>query len=418
MERRNSKKMLVIGLVLLFLGAGATLVVSANRAWADNFDSYTDGQLLDGTSDDGGWKGWGNAPAAAGMVTSAQFRSAPFSNQIWVVSDNVHEYDGYTSGHWVYTAWQYIPNDFTGMSYFILLSAYDDAGATNVWNVQVNFDADTNLVTSEMDSNTVPLIKGQWNQIRCDIDLDSDYLAIYYADMLIVEKTWSETYDGTGGGPMEIAAVDLWSNGASPVYYDDMSLSPAGAELTCDAGGPYSGEENQAIQFTGFASGGSEPYTWYWTFGDGGSSTVQNPTHAYTTQGTYNVSLIVTDGASSTATDIATTTITEPQPLPLLEIGTITGGFGVTTSVKNTGEADATNVVWTINLDGKLVFLGKSSTDTIATLAFAGDEQIKAGFILGFGKTNIVVSATCDEGVTAEITKSAFVLGPIVLGVK
>jgi hypothetical protein len=108
----------------------------------------------------------------------------------------------------------------------------------------------------------------------------------------------------------------------------------------------------------------------------------------------------------------------EAPSQPELEIGPITGGFGVKSSVKNTGEGDATNVNWNITLDGKLVFVGKSFTGDIATIAATGEETIKAGFILGFGKTNIVVSATCDEGKTAEATASAFVLGPFVLGVK
>jgi hypothetical protein len=124
----------------------------------------------------------------------------------------------------------------------------------------------------------------------------------------------------------------------------------------------------------------------------------------------------VTDGAAGTATDTATVTITAPQPV--LAIGAIIGGFGIKSSVKNTGEGTATNVDWTIALDGKLVFVGKSSTGNFATIAPAGNEAIKAGFILGFGKTNIVVSATCDEGVSAETTASGFVLGPFVLGVK
>ena len=44
--------------------------------------------------------------------------------------------------------------------------------------------------------------------------------------------------------------------------------------------------------------------TYQWNFGDGQTSTLQNPTHAYTTAGTYNISLIVTDpttGCSATA---------------------------------------------------------------------------------------------------------------------
>lgn len=41
------------------------------------------------------------------------------------------------------------------------------------------------------------------------------------------------------------------------------------------------------------------PTTWAWTFGDGGTSTVQNPTHTYTNAGTYDVSLTVSDGATT-----------------------------------------------------------------------------------------------------------------------
>jgi PKD repeat protein len=37
--------------------------------------------------------------------------------------------------------------------------------------------------------------------------------------------------------------------------------------------------------------------SWGWDFGDGGTSTVQNPTHTYTANGTYTVSLTVSDGS-------------------------------------------------------------------------------------------------------------------------
>ena len=41
------------------------------------------------------------------------------------------------------------------------------------------------------------------------------------------------------------------------------------------------------------------PTTWAWTFGDGGTSTIQNPTRTYTNAGTYDVSLTVSDGATT-----------------------------------------------------------------------------------------------------------------------
>ncbi len=41
------------------------------------------------------------------------------------------------------------------------------------------------------------------------------------------------------------------------------------------------------------------PTSWAWTFGDAGTSTSQNPTHVYATNGTYNVCLIATNAGGS-----------------------------------------------------------------------------------------------------------------------
>jgi PKD repeat protein len=410
------RKIWVIGTLFLFLGvSAATLGANAQTWWSDNFDSYQNGQLLDGTPDDGGWKGWGNVPAAAGMVTDAYARSAPYSDQIWLDSDNVHEYTGYTAGWWDYIAWQYIPTNFSGMTYFIMLSSYDDAGATDVYTVQVYFDSGLGVVESELAGDQLPLITEQWVQIRCSINLDADWLQIYYNNVLLSEHAWTDTVQGTGGGSLNIAAVDLFANGATPVYYDDIGFWPP-PPIVIDAGGPYSGYVNQDILFTGFFSGGVDPYTWAWDFGDGTTASVQNPTHAYTVAGNYTATLTVTDAASNTASDTATVTIFPPPPV--LEIGAITGGLGITSSVRNIGEGSATNLEWALTLDGKLILLGKSITGIAATLAPGGEEAIKSSFVLGLGKTNIQVSATCDEGVTAEATASGFVLGPFVFRVK
>ncbi|HWB63358.1 MAG TPA: PKD domain-containing protein [Chitinophagales bacterium] len=40
---------------------------------------------------------------------------------------------------------------------------------------------------------------------------------------------------------------------------------------------------------------GSAPTQWYWNFGDGGTATQQNPTHAFSTPGNHSVMLIATD---------------------------------------------------------------------------------------------------------------------------
>jgi len=56
---------------------------------------------------------------------------------------------------------------------------------------------------------------------------------------------------------------------------------------------------------TQFISTGSgvPPYSYYWTFGDGGHSTASDPSHRYTEPGTYTVTLVVTDGKGRTVSD-------------------------------------------------------------------------------------------------------------------
>jgi PKD repeat protein len=44
------------------------------------------------------------------------------------------------------------------------------------------------------------------------------------------------------------------------------------------------------------------PTSWSWNFGDGGTDNVQNPTHIFTTAGTYTVQLTVTNAAGSNST--------------------------------------------------------------------------------------------------------------------
>lgn len=325
------KKAILIGVMLLFGASVFTTTASAqnNRFyWSDNFDSYTAGSLLGGQ---GGWFPWENAPAADANVTNVQSHSPDNSVEIKGNCDMVHEWENINYGNCTFRVWSYVPADFDGSAYIILLSLY--GGSASKWDLQIHFNSATLMLEDSDSTNATPYEIAAWGEIRVEIDFVADWQKVYYNDILWLSKSW--TAGATGGGYLALDAVDLYGESGSAVYYDDVSV---------------------------------------WA--------------------------------------------QESPANPELEIGPITGGFGVKASVKNTGDADATNVVWNISLDGKLVFVGKESSGTITTLGAAGETPIKAGFILGFGKTNIVVSAVCDEGKTAEATATAFVLGPFVLGVK
>ena len=57
---------------------------------------------------------------------------------------------------------------------------------------------------------------------------------------------------------------------------------------------------NKPVQFTDATvfNGNPNGRRWDWTFGDGGVSTSQNPSHTYSTEGTYYVTLTATDNAN------------------------------------------------------------------------------------------------------------------------
>lgn len=54
--------------------------------------------------------------------------------------------------------------------------------------------------------------------------------------------------------------------------------------------------DSQTVSFTDFSDSAT---SWMWTFGDGDTSTLQNPVHLYTSFGTFEVCLIVTNSCSS-----------------------------------------------------------------------------------------------------------------------
>lgn len=58
----------------------------------------------------------------------------------------------------------------------------------------------------------------------------------------------------------------------------------------------------------------SNPNEWYWTFGDGGTSTLKNPSHIYNTPGTYTITLYASNQQYNGFTS-QTVTIANPSPV-------------------------------------------------------------------------------------------------------
>jgi PKD repeat protein len=115
-----------------------------------------------------------------------------------------------------------------------------------------------------------------------------------------VEVVGNQIYVGDGGTR---AAGDPLRRAIFVFDVNDLSVQPT-ADFTAT---PVSGETPLGVQFTDTSQGG--PTAWAWNFGDGATSTLANPSHTYTTPGTYTVEVTVSNSKGNdtmTKTDLVT----------------------------------------------------------------------------------------------------------------
>ncbi|WP_308012439.1 PKD domain-containing protein [Arthrobacter sp. M4] len=114
--------------------------------------------------------------------------------------------------------------------------------------------------------------------------------------------------------------VVMASNNVTKRYwYSDRSLGtpppppPPAAPIASFTASPTTGTAPLTVNFTDTSTGA--PTSWSWTFGDGGTSAAQNPSHVYNNAGSYPVALAVTNSSGSSSSS-GTITATAPSPGP------------------------------------------------------------------------------------------------------
>ncbi len=200
-----------------------------NLPWTEDFDSYAAGSGLHGQ---GCWRGWDNDPRFDALVTAAQSLSPPHAVDIRGAADLVREYFGATTGRWTFKTHVFIPAAMHEKAYFILLNKYP-AFENHDWSLQVEFDGTSNLVRDYPPTASLPLVRDAWVPLRVVVNLDADQQKVFYGPQRLVTLSW--TGGVAPGGARNIAAVDLYANNSSSVYYDEFSLErTVRGDLNCD----------------------------------------------------------------------------------------------------------------------------------------------------------------------------------------
>ncbi len=129
----------------------------------------------------------------------------------------------------------------------------------------------------------------------------ADHTLVRKASVTGPQSNWA-TSAGTDASDSEWIVYD-----ANTIdYFGSHTMTGSGTvptELAVDFEADVtSGTTPLEVSFTDLTTGGTSPYTYEWNFGDGtATSSEVNPTHTYTTDGTYTVSLYVLDSADPTA---------------------------------------------------------------------------------------------------------------------
>jgi len=118
------------------------------------------------------------------------------------------------------------------------------------------------------------------------------------------EQVYSLALPASVSGTVYVRVLDTnrsWGGtDLDAVYIDEMYFETetvAGPPVADFSGSPTSGYVPLTVDFTDLSTGA--PVSWSWTFGDGGTSTAQNPSHVYNDAGTYTVTLTAANSYGS-----------------------------------------------------------------------------------------------------------------------
>ncbi len=239
-----------------------------------------------------------------------KFYDTSFDTDGYIVSWHWNFGDGYTSNERNTTHWYASPGNYT-----VMLTVMDDKGATNTTSVVIrvnNTPPTASFYIFPTDPTTADVIQF--------VDTSFD------PDGYIVSWSWNfgdgntsnlrnPTHQYATNGTYTVTLTVTDNSGATNTTSLNITVgeTPPIASFTYSPLNPTTAD---TIQFTD-TSFDPDGYivSWSWNFGDGNTSSLRNPTHQYAANGTYTVTLTVTDNDGHSSSVSALITVGEVPPI-------------------------------------------------------------------------------------------------------
>jgi PKD repeat protein len=155
----------------------------------------------------------------------------------------------------------------------------------------------------------------------------------------------SHTYTSAGTYTVTMTATN--SGGSSTSTELDMITVDITEPIASFEANVTSGRSPLTVQFTDTST--NAPTSWYWSFGDGGTSAEQNPAYEYDDDGTYSVSFTATnsEGSNTTTTSKFINVTSIAAPVPSFEADMTSGTAPLTVQFADTSVNAPVSWEWT-----------------------------------------------------------------------
>ncbi|MGO9690240.1 MAG: PKD domain-containing protein, partial [Syntrophobacteraceae bacterium] len=203
-------------------------------------------------------------------------------------------------------------------------------------------------------------------------------LAVSFTDSSTGDITgWSWTF-GDGGtstlqnpshtysnpGTYTVTLIAIGPGGNSNPQTTSIAVIPPPPVANFSAS-PTSGAVPLAVQFTDASTGSVT--SWSWSFGDGGTSTIQDPGHTYTNPGTYTATLIAGGPGGNSNPQTTSITVVSPPPVANFSATPTSGTAPLSVQFTDASTGPVTNWSWVFGDGGT-----STSQDPIYTYSTPG----------------------------------------------
>ncbi len=221
----------------------------------------------------------------------------------------------------------------------------------------------------------------------------------------------SHTYTAYGTYVAKLTVVDNLGASSTQTSVTIIVTAPNTAPTAVAAATPTTGNAPLVVAFSsaGSSDTGGSVASYSWNFGDGTSSTLASPSHTYTTVGTFNATLVVTDNLGLASAPKTVTITTKQAPYVYISALTII-------KTKGTGGSYATATATVKDQTGALkssatvygTWSGLVSASTSGKTATNGTIALKSATTSSVGTITFTVTNIVFSGFTYDATKNAF----------